>query len=92
MCMEHLPKHPARPPRLLMLVFIACLRGAYPCTINPVSHQQTWLCLLFCAGSLQTSLCAVAFSVFILPLDTSETQMFRYFPSVVVLSGYIMST
>lgn len=37
-----------RPPCLLMLVFIVCLRGAYPCTISPVSHQQTWVCLLFC--------------------------------------------
>lgn len=36
------------PPCLLMLVFIVCLRGAYPCTISPVSHQQTWVCLLFC--------------------------------------------
>lgn len=32
----------------VLLVFIVCLRGAYPCTINRVSHQQTWVCLLFC--------------------------------------------
>ena len=37
-----------RPPCLRMLVFIVCLRGAYPCTINPVSHQQTRVRLLFC--------------------------------------------
>lgn len=37
-----------RSPCLPLLVFIVCLRGAYPCTINRVSHQQTWLCLLFC--------------------------------------------
>lgn len=34
--------------RFLLLVFIVCLRGAQPCTINPVSDRQTLLCLLFC--------------------------------------------
>lgn len=36
-----------------------CLRGAQPCTINPVSYRQTLLCLLFCCWLPQTYMWAV---------------------------------
>lgn len=76
----------------VLLVFIVCLRGAYPCTINRVSHQQTWVCLLFCCWSPpDIHPCVVAHVAFILPLDSSLKQMFRCFPCVVLI-GFVIST
>lgn len=47
-CTEHLPRDISVSPYFFLLVFFVCLRGAQPCTINPVSDRQTLVCLLFC--------------------------------------------
>lgn len=67
-CTEHLPRDLFTSPYFLLLVFIVCLRGAQPCTINPVSDRQTLLCLLFCCWLPQTSMCTVVTHVAFSPL------------------------
>lgn len=60
-----------------LLVFIVCLRGAQPCTINPVSDRQTLLRLLFCCRLPPGRPCALLLHMLpSLPNGLVTVQMF----------------
>lgn len=68
------------PPYFFLLVFFVCLRGAQPCTINPVSDRQTLVCLLFCCwlpADVHVCCCCTCCLLSLMPCKSSLRQMFE---------------
>lgn len=75
-------------PYLFFLVFFVCLRGAQPCTINPVSDRQTLVCLLFCCWlptDVHVCCCCTCCLLSLMPRKSSLRQMFEVVFCYVVL-------